>query len=313
MMLQISAIVCTYQRYNWLPETLESLISQTLPNDKFEVIVVDNSPDGDFSAAFSENYANATNLRWFHEETVGLSHARNVGVQTARGPIVAFIDDDAIAEADWLANIVATFSRFGKRAVALGGQVKPLWQISRPTWLHDDLLGYASVVNWGGDARIAREDEWVAGTNVAFRRAELLAGGGFSPALGRKGSGHSLISNEEAEVIERLRARDGYLLYDPGVVVNHLIDAERLTQQWFRRRAAWQATSDFLVDPPRCFASAPASWRAVQAFVNRLPPRDRSLRGLYVALEDPNMFKAQVLANYDMTISILAGFNDGEA
>jgi glycosyltransferase involved in cell wall biosynthesis len=309
---QISAIVCTYNRYDALPRALESLTAQTLPAAEFEVVVVDNSPDRELSLAHAARFENIANLKWVVEGTPGLSNARNVGTRIAAGPLVAFIDDDAIAAPEWLANIVAGYERFGPSAVGLGGRVDPLWGAPRPRWLHDDLLGYLSVVNWGGSARIAATGEWVAGTNISFRREPLAAVGGFSVDLGRREAGYSLLSNDENEVIAKLRARGGQLVYDPEVIVRHLVAAERLTQAWFRRRAAWQAMSDYLLSPQRHFEQAQRSWSAVQRFVNRLPPRDRSLRALGVALDDPEMFKAQLLAIHDYTVAILAGFNNVE-
>jgi glycosyltransferase involved in cell wall biosynthesis len=309
---QISAIVCTYNRYDTLPRALESLTVQTLPAAEFEVVVVDNSPDRELSLVQAARFENIANLKWVVEDTPGLSNARNVGIRIAAGPLVAFIDDDAIAAPDWLAKIVAAYDRFGPSAVGLGGRVDPLWGVPRPRWLHDDLLGYLSVVDWGGSARIAGTGEWVAGTNISFRREPLAAVGGFSVDLGRKGASYSLLSNDENEVIAKLKARGGQLIYDPEVIVSHLVAAERLTQTWFRRRAAWQAMSDYLLSPQRHFEQARRSWRAVQQFVNRLPARERSLRALCVALDDPQMFEAQVLAIHDYTLALLAEFNNLE-
>lgn len=310
--LRVSAAVCTYDRYDLLQQALESLTAQTLAAPEYEIIVVDNSPDHALSREMSVQYRKIPNLKWVVEETPGLSNARNVGSRIARAPIIAFMDDDAVADPAWLANIVAGFERFGPGAVALGGRVNPLWGAPRPRWLHDDLLGYVSVVNWGGPPRVAGDKEWVAGTNISFRRSALAAVEGFSSAFGRARSGHSLLSNEEVEVIGKLRERGGQLVYDPQVIVDHLIDAGRLTQPWFRRRAAWQAASDYMLDPQLWFERAPSCWREALSFVNRLPPRDRSLRALCIPIEDPDIFKAQVGAVYSYTIAILAGFNDAE-
>jgi glycosyltransferase involved in cell wall biosynthesis len=309
---KISAIVCTYNRYETLPRALDSLTAQTLPAAEFEVLVVDNSPDRELSLAHAARFENIANLKWVIEGTPGLSNARNVGTKIASGPLVAFIDDDAIAAPDWLAKITSGYDRFGPWAVGLGGRVNPLWAAPRPRWLHDDLLGYLSVVDWGGSARIAGAGEWVAGTNIAFRREALTAVGGFSADLGRRDAGYSLLSNEENEVIAKLRARGGLLIYDPEVIVSHLVAAERLTQSWFRRRAAWQAMSDYLLAPRRHFEQAQRSWRAVQRFANRLPARDRSLRALCVPLDDPEMFKAQLHAIHDYTVALFGGFDNVE-
>jgi glycosyltransferase involved in cell wall biosynthesis len=309
---KISAIVCTYNRYDLLRRAVESLAAQSLPTSEFEIIVVDNSPDHELSKASSAEYGDFVNLKWVIEQTPGLSNARNVGTRIANGAIISFMDDDAVAASDWLANIIAGFDRFGVRAAVLGGAVKPLWGAPRPKWLHDDLLGYVSVVDWGGSARIANESEWFAGTNISFRRSVLVAMEGFSTSLGRIQSGASLLSNEEIELIGKIKERGGRLIYAPEAMVSHLVEAGRLTQQWFRRRSAWQAASDYMLAPQLRFEQAPDSWRGVLWFINKLPPRDRSLRALYMPIEDPELFKEQISAIYNYTIAILAGFNNVE-
>jgi glycosyltransferase involved in cell wall biosynthesis len=308
----ISAIVCTYNRYDLLPQALKSLAAQTLPQSQYEIIVVDNSPDHAFSREAAGEFSEIANLKWIIEKTPGLSNARNVGTRTASGTIVSFMDDDAIAAPDWLINIIAGFDRFGDEAAILGGTVKPLWREPRPQWLHDDLLGYLSLVDWGGMSRFAESSEWFAGTNISFRRSAIIGSGGFSTDLGRAGAGASLLSNDEIDLIAKIEKAGGRSVYDPDVLVDHQIDGARLTQPWFRRRAAWQATSDYILAPQARFERAHESWHGVLWFVNKLPPRDRSLRALHVPLEDPELFKAQLSAIYDYTIAILAGFNNAE-
>jgi glucosyl-dolichyl phosphate glucuronosyltransferase len=85
------------------------------------------------------------------------------------------------------------------------------------------------------------------GCNIAFDKTTLMAAGGFSR------------SNDELEVMERIRATGRISIYEPAATVEHVIDPARLTREWFRRRAAWQAVSDFIQDPKRAAASAPIS------------------------------------------------------
>jgi glycosyltransferase involved in cell wall biosynthesis len=309
MLPEISAIICTYERYDLLPKAIESLRCQRLSEHQFEIIVVDNSPDVDRSEQISKQFASIKNLRWIIEKTPGLSNARNVGLEAARSRLVAFIDDDAIADANWLRSLRAAFDDFGETAFVVGGKVEPIWEVGRPSWLPDDLLGSVSVVNWGGTARWALPTEWVAGTNIAFRAARLREVGGFSVHLGRKGNGHSLLSNDESEVIEKLVEKGGRLVFAPSAIVQHLVAVERLTQQWFRRRMAWQATSDYLQDTKRAFDSAPQYWDGVLEFFSRLPPSQRNPRGFYVEQPTAEMFRAQLSALYNFTLALLSGFH----
>jgi len=307
-MPRITAAICTYNRYDLLPKAIASLERQSLPKADYEILVVDNSPDRDQSVEFSIAFKSVPGLTWLIEQTPGLSNARNVAARAAKSPIIAFMDDDAIAAPDWLEKLATVFDKFGSQAEVVGGRVDPIWEVPQPRWLPDSLLGNVSVVNWGGSDRFAAPREWVAGTNIAFRVAALQKAGGFSVHLGRTRGGQALLSNDETDVIERMTANGARLVYAPGAVVQHLVPAERLTQGWFRRRVAWQAVSDYLLDPQRLFEKAPDYWRSVTEFYARLPPRDRNPRGLYVEQVDPEMFRMQMDALYNFTVVLLTGF-----
>jgi len=307
--LAATVIICTYDRYDLLPKAVASLTRQTFPASKFEIVIVDNSPDPGRSSEVSEDYVGLSNLKWVIERKPGLSNARNVGIELARGEIVAFIDDDAIADSSWLDEMVSAFARFPAHAVAAGGQVIPIWEQPRPPWLHDKLLGYVSVVDWGGELRYAKPHEWVAGTNLAFRRDAVRDAGGFSVHLGRNRGSYALLSNDETELIERMGSWGGRLLYVPEAKVQHLVPRERLTQAWFRRRVTWQAVSAYLQDPQQMFLRAHAHWDGVMEFFSRLAPKLRTPRGFWAEQTDPEMFERQMAALYNFTIASLAGFH----
>jgi glycosyltransferase involved in cell wall biosynthesis len=308
----ITAVICSYNRYRTIGPAIDSLESQSLSREKYEIIVVDNSPDHEFSATFGQRFSGIQNLTWVIEKIPGLSNARNVGTRLAKGRYVAFMDDDAVAESTWLERLIAAFEEFGDRTAVVGGRVDPIWDSPRPSWLPDEFLGHLSVVNWGGMTRIAGEREWLAGTNIAFRVEALNRIGGFSVHLGRTGAGHALLSNEESDVCQKLRSVGDHVVYCPEAKVGHRVEIERLTQEWFRRRVVWQAISDYFQSGPKLFDEAGRYWKGVFQFVNALPPRDRSPRAFYVPLDDAKMFGAQLAALYNYTIALLTGFKGVE-
>jgi len=305
---EITAAVCTYNRYELLPAAIQSLSAQTLAQGRYEILVVDNSPDAAQSEEMAQDYRQVTNLRWIYEASPGLSNARNVATRNAKSPLIAFMDDDAVASSNWLETLMDVFSAFGPEAQAVGGRVDPIWGVPRPRWLPESLLGNISVVNWGGGDRFAGDHEWVAGTNIAFRVAALKAVGGFAVHLGRSRAGHALLSNDETEVVGRLAAAGGRLVYSPRAQVSHLVPADRLNQTWFRRRVSWQAVSDYLADSAGLFDRAPAYWRTVTDYFAGLPPKYRNPRGLYVDQDDPELFRQQMEALYNFTVVMLTGF-----
>jgi hypothetical protein len=105
-----------------------------------------------------------------------------------------------------------------------------------------------------------------------------------------------------------MTAKAARLIYAPDAMVDHLVPEERLTQSWFRRRAAWQAVSDYLADPVRAFDNAPKYWNGVTNYYARLPAQYRTPRGFYMDQQDPEIFQMQISALYNFTIALLAGF-----
>jgi glycosyltransferase involved in cell wall biosynthesis len=309
---EISLCICTYNRYDLRPGAIQSLIEQSLPSDRFEILVIDNSPDAKRAELFAKRFEAAPNLRYILEKTPGLSNARNVAASLAKAPVIAFMDDDAIADPDWAAELLRAYELSGQGAMIVGGRVDPIWAAPRPDWVHDSMLGNLSIVNWGGDTRVAGPDEWVAGTNISFRVSAILDNGGFPLNLGRIGSGSALLSNEEIQLLDRIRADGGQIIYAPRARVNHLVDVRRLKQGWFRKRAAWQALSDFMMNPDGQAAEARKHWPELVKYFNALPPHERTVRGFLHQTDDPDLFQWQTGAVYMMTTLMLAGFEGVE-
>jgi len=307
---RITAAICTHERYDMLPGAVESALAQDLPAGSFEVIVVDNSPDAARSAREAAAFADRPALRWYHEARPGLSNARNVAARHARAPNIAYLDDDARAEPGWLGALLACFDAFGPDLKVAGGRIRPWWGAPRPAWLPDEMLGDITVVDLGPERRLLGPEEWLAGANIAFRRDALAEAGGFDTSLGRTGGGASLLSAEETAMTERIRALGGLVAYEPAAAVDHWVDPERLTQRWFRRRAAWQAVSDYLRDPRGRLAQGEKAWEAVKAYLLTRNPADRTLRGLALEQSDPGDFRWQVAALYNAVTALLAGLDE---
>ncbi len=307
---RITAAICTYERYDLLPGAIESVLAQSLPAGTFELVVIDNSPDPDRSAREAAAFARRPGMTWRHEARPGLSNARNVAARLARAPIIAYLDDDARADPAWLENIAGCFDQFGGAVGVVGGRIRPWWSAPRPDWLPDEMLGDITVVDLGPHRRLVAEGEWLAGANIAFRIAALQAAGGFDTSLGRNGGGASLLSAEETALTDRIKAQGGQVAYDPLAAVDHWVDAERLTQRWFRRRAAWQAVSDYLRDPKAAMARRDQAWAGMKAFLLTCNPADRTMRGLALQREDAADFRWQTSAVYNAVNALLAGLDE---
>jgi glycosyltransferase involved in cell wall biosynthesis len=307
-MYRISAAICTYNRYDLLPQAIESLKKQSLPRDLYKILIIDNSPDFDYARQIKQQYEEPPFIEYLIEKIPGLSNARNVAAKTCNTEFIAYMDDDAIASPDWLKNILAAFELFGENAAIVGGRVDPLWEIPRPSWLDDSFLGYVSAIDWGGKTRIAKKHEWFAGTNIAFRTQEILDNGGFDVALGRNGSGSVLLGNEEISLFAQIKQKGKLAIYEPEAAVSHLVEKKRLTASWFRQRIAWQAVSDYIMTPEITLADARDNWNLALEYFFGLPPRERNIRGLFYDTDDPKQFRQQLRVIPIITTMLLAGF-----
>jgi glycosyltransferase involved in cell wall biosynthesis len=232
----MSVVVCTHNRAGYLGAVLDALSAQTDPPAGFEVILVDNASTDDTSSVAAEHpiaRGEDPAFRYVFEPTLGLSAARNRGVNEAAGEIVAFLDDDAIPAPRWAAAILHAFDE--STAGAVGGRVNLRYEAVRPEWLTPELELYLTRVDWDdppGPLDLTRR--WVAGANIAFRRS-LLCTHQFDPDLGR--TGESLLSGEEIELCRRLGAEGWSTVWAPDAVAEHLVPARRATLTYLRERA----------------------------------------------------------------------------
>ena len=264
--MDITVILCTYNRCLSLPKALDSVARQVLPESvTWEVLVVDNN-SSDQTRAIAEEYCglHPGRFRYLFEPEQGLSRARNAGIREANGEIIAFMDDDVTVEPNWLQNLTAPLYD-GKWAGA-GGPVRPTVDFERPSWLtlggEMDLGGALALIDLGDVPGEMKRAPY--GTNMAFRKSMFEKYGAFRADLGR--CGNSLLSNEDTEFGKRLMASGERLRYEPSAVVHHPVPKERLDQKYFRTwwfdygraRVLERGARPAILGIPRQFLSLPS-------------------------------------------------------
>lgn len=238
---QISAIICTHNRDNYLGAAIDSLLAQDFT--EFEVVVVDNA-SSDRTREVVEARLSNPRLRYVWEPVLGLSIARNTGAKLSRGQILAYLDDDAIASPSWLRVIYSAYQNQANLAIA-GGKVSLLWpnDVTKPKWLSPALAGNLGAYDLGDKIlQITEPSLTPRGLNYSILRKFWEEIGGFDRHLGRIGK--KLLSNEELYTTEQALAQGWQVVYLPDALVFHHIAIERLHPSWFFRRSWWQGVSE---------------------------------------------------------------------
>ncbi|HEY8598081.1 MAG TPA: glycosyltransferase family 2 protein [Thermomicrobiales bacterium] len=265
-----SVVVCAYTLDRWdaLKLAIESLLKQTLTPREI-IVVSDHNPRllTWVRAAFPTVTALA------NDGQQGLSGARNTGIAAASGDIVAFLDDDAAAAPDWLAQLASGYA--DPRVLGVGGRIDPRWAAPAPAWFPAEfywILG-CDYVGLPTEARPIRN---LIGANMSIRRASFAQIGGFRSGMGRLGT--IPLGCEETEFCIRLGQRfpDAILRYEPRARVTHLVTETRARPRYFFSRCWAEGQSKAIVT---ALTGTGAGLASERAYTFTILPRG-VLRGL---------------------------------
>jgi hypothetical protein len=229
-----SVVICSYNRREHLVASVESVLAQTVPADRFEVVVVDNCSTDGTAEAIATLVDQHPNVNYLYEERLGLATARNTGWQAAQGTYVAFLDDDARAETDWLETAERLIERNPTDLCCVGGPIHPFYTSPKPSWWLDSY----EIRTRGDVQRHLREGESFSGSNMIWRKDVLSTYGGFDASAGMKGT--QLGMGEETALFRHVWEGEAspVFLYSPELRVYHWVPPEKMTMRYIVKRAA---------------------------------------------------------------------------
>ena len=245
----LSVIIPTLNRSEYLKQAVESILNQTLSADNYEIIVVDNGSGDDTKTVIHElNEKNNSRIKFVLEPAPGLHNGRHRGAKESKGAILVFADDDIIAAPGWLRAIHKTFK--DPTVALVGGKILPKWEGDVPKWIdffrnqteYGWTIGHLSLLDLG-DIRKEIPAHYVYGCNFSIRKSVLFECGGFHPdampqeLIKYRGDGETALSRKITEKGHRA-------VYEPEATVFHQVPGERLTVDYFCRRAFNQGVSD---------------------------------------------------------------------
>jgi glycosyltransferase involved in cell wall biosynthesis len=237
--MKVSVVICTYDEelYGHFREAVESIQNQTY--DDIEIVLVVDGNDSLYERV-ERDYGDRPEVTTHcNDENLGLSGSRNRALEYVTGEVVAFIDDDAVADERWVEELVSVYE--GQDVVAAGGKMTPIWVAGKPDFLPAEFYWLVGVTH-RGFAEDGEEVRNTFGSNISFRTDILRELGGFETDVGRKGEKN--LQAHETEVCARMRERYGRgVVYNADATVGHKVFAYRTSARWLFKRAFWQGYS----------------------------------------------------------------------
>lgn len=273
----ISVVVCSRNGGATLRECVAGIRRLSYPD--YEAILVDDGSTDDTRAIGLE-----AGLRVISTEGCGLATARNIGFGAATGEIVAYIDDDARPDPDWLVHLASTFRESGYAAVG-GPNIPPA---------DEGFVARCVAASPGAPTHVLvsdREAEHIPGCNMAFRRDVLAAVGGFDTQFTRAG--------DDVDLCWRLQDAGWTLGFNPGAVVLH---RRRGTVRGYLRQQRGYGGAEAQLErkwPQKYNLGGHLTWggRAYVAHASRAPGRMRIYYGTWgTGLFQPRLERGPSLA-----------------
>lgn len=264
-MISCSVIVPTCNRLEDLKRCLQSLTEQDIREVDWEILLVDNSStDGTGTWCQEQVGGLSPRIRYVWEPMPGLLSGRHRGASEAEGQILSFVDDDIEASSGWLRAICASFA--DEEVQLVGGPCLPHYHAQPPEWME----AFWSATPYGGrscswlslldlgNERLSVSPLYIWGLNFSIRKQMLLNLGGFHPDC-IPASLQRYQGDGETGLAVKAELRGCRSVYDPGVRVFHKVSVDRMTIEYFERRAFYQGVCDSYTKARRLHGLYPGS------------------------------------------------------
>ncbi|MFD1642625.1 glucosyl-dolichyl phosphate glucuronosyltransferase [Halohasta litorea] len=284
--MHVSVVLCTYAEdmYNHFREAADSILSQTYGS--VELVVIVDGTEAVYDQVVADYGTRDDVVIQCNEENIGLLESRNRGASVASGDVVAFIDDDAVADERWIERLVRAYK--DEEAIAAGGSMTPLWVAGKPSFLPEEFHWLIGVTH-RGFAEEPGEVRNTFGSNISFRADVFEALDGFDTDIGgRKGDRN--LQGGETELCARLHDQYGRgVWYEPEAEVGHKVFDYRTRPEWLLQRAFWQGYSKRAMEVLVPESNTEESAYLVDLLVRHMPAR------LSNAIRGPSLIEATKL------------------
>lgn len=240
---KVSIIIPTYNRAKSIKRTIESFINQSLAQENYEIIVVDNNSTDNTQERIEKiiNSNNLPKIRYILEKRQGVHYARNRGAKEAENETLYFTDDDMEADRNLLEELLKVFN-LNSRVGNATGVVLPKFEIEPPKWILKHC--YNSILSLNPkkekDLVFSSQDIGVFSCHQAIKKQVLFEAGGFNPE-NVKGE---WVGDGETGLNKNVKKLGYQFAFTSKSVVYHLISEQRLNQKYINKRLANQGNAE---------------------------------------------------------------------
>lgn len=232
-MIDFTVIICTYNGSTRLPQLLDQLISQSIPDHlSWEIIIIDNnSTDRTFSVIqqYQSQYHHIVPIHYGFEPRQGIAYARKCGMKRAKGELIGFLDDDNIPDKNWILEAYQ-FAQYYPKMGACGSHIEGEYEVQPPANF-ERIACFLAIINRGKQSfRYDQLKRWLMppGAGLVVRKtawlnavpSQLVFTGVQAKSLANKG--------EDIEALSYIRQQGWEIWHNPQMKVYHQIPSERL-------------------------------------------------------------------------------------
>ena len=236
--MKLSIVICSYNRAQYIGDALDSLYKQTTILSDFEVMLLDNnSTDGtpEVYKSWREIHPEG-NFQYLTEHQQGASFARNTGAAHAKTGWLCFMDDDAVAFPDFVANIIK-HTQEKPTIVGFGGKIIPKYIPEKPVWMSYYVSSLVGNFDYSPVPCAFKKGKYPLESNMVIKKSVFDQIGGFNTTLPGV-MGTLRIGGEGKELFYKVIGLGEEIYYDPNIIVYHVVEANKLTKEYLYRVAS---------------------------------------------------------------------------
>ena len=236
--MQLSIIICSYNRANYIGEALTALYHQTASLDQFEVFIIDNNSTDNTPNVFQQWRSEHPDGKFEYstENKQGASFARNTGARLASTPWLCFIDDDAIASPNYVENVIK-HTQDQPFIVGFGGKIIPKYIPTEPKLMSYYVSSLVGNFDYAPTACAFENGKYPLESNMIVAKKVFDQVGGFNEAIPGV-VGTLRIGGEGKELFYKIMALDHTIYYEPNIMVHHVVEVSKLTPEYLYRVAS---------------------------------------------------------------------------